>query len=139
MRNRFSTSRWKIWGRVLLISALLGSAAVRADMAQTHQEIAHLLAHIAASDCRFIRNGKSYDAQAAREHIQKKYDYIQSRVRTTEDFIRYAASKSSMSGKPYRIACGDRTMLCADWLREELERLRRQAADPHQPQTYTDD
>ena len=95
-----------------------------ANSSQTATEIEHLMAYIGESLCQFIRNEKIYDAAEARAHIQKKYDYIRSRVKTTEDFIRYAASQSSMSGKPYQIRCGDETMLCADWLREELGRYR---------------
>ncbi len=116
-------------GLVLMLigqGLFLGVSAALGDMARTRQEIAHLMDYIAASDCRFIRNGQAHDAQAAREHIQKKYDYLQSRIHTAEDFILHAASASSMSGKPYRIACGDRAVLCADWLRDELERFRRQ-------------
>lgn len=119
-------------GGLLLIPTLLGfsgAPSVHADMARSRQEIAHLLRTIAAADCRFIRNGKTYDAQAAHEHIQKKYDYLQSRIRSAEDFIRYAASRSSMSGEPYRVACGDRVRSCADWLLAELARFRRLAGN----------
>ena len=123
MRNKILAGLWPVCG-LILMSAILGSVPGRADMARTRQEIAHLMDHIAGSGCGFIRNGKAYDAEAARDHIQKKYDYLQSRIRTAEDFIRYAASESSMSGEPYRIVCGGETMLCADWLREALRRYR---------------
>ena len=116
-------------GLVLMLVGLFLSCALaaRADLVTPQQEIAHLMDFIAASDCRFIRNGRVYDAQTAREHIQRKYDYLRSRIRTAEDFIRYAASGSSMSGEPYRVACGDRSVPCAEWLREALARFRRQA------------
>ncbi len=106
---------------------LLVALAARADRVTPRKEIAHLLGTIAAADCRFIRNGKTYDAQAAHEHIRKKYEYLQSRIRSAEDIIRYAATRSSMSGEPYRVACGDRVLPCADWLRAELARFRRLA------------
>ena len=116
-------SRWSICSLMLLLTC--GSVVTaRADMAQTQLEIAHLMDHIAGSDCRFIRNGKAYDAEAARDHIQKKYDYMRSRIQTAEDFIHHAAAKSSMSGEPYRIVCGGETLLCADWLHAELRRYR---------------
>ncbi len=127
MRNKatdaFPAQRALVW--MLILLGLSGASAVRAETAATRQEIVHLMDYIAASECRFIRNGKVYDAQTAREHIQKKYDYLQSRIRSAEDFIRFAASKSSMSGEPYRIACGAKTVLCAEWLHAELLRFRR--------------
>ena len=111
------------FGMVLLMMVLAPSA-VNAAAAQTEREIAHLLAYIGESSCRFIRNGQYYDGTDARRHIQKKYDYARNRINTATDFIRYCAAQSSMSGRPYRVQCGDETMLCADWLHEELARLR---------------
>ncbi len=118
--------KWRILTLALLVTAGMPVWSSATDEAQTVKEIDHLLVYISDSPCQFIRNDKAYDAAEARSHIQKKYDYLRSRIKTTEDFIRYAASQSSMSGKPYRIRCGDETMLCADWLREELERYRQQ-------------
>ncbi len=118
--------KWRILTLALLVTAGMPVWSSATDEDQTVKEIDHLLVYIRDSTCQFIRNDKVYDAAEARSHIQKKYDYLRSRIKTTEDFIRYAASQSSMSGKPYRIRCGDETMLCADWLREELERYRQQ-------------
>ncbi len=117
------STRRTVWALAFLLAITVPCGA-QDDTAHAAREIRHPLDHVAASDCRFIRNGKSYDARAAREHIKQKYDYFRSRIRTAEDFIRWAASQSSMSGEPYRIRCGAETMRCADWLRAELERLR---------------
>ncbi len=117
--------QWQAMGLVLLIILCLPLAA-RADMDRTPHEIQHLMDYIARSQCRFIRNGEIHDAEAARAHIQRKYDHVRRRVRTTEDFIDLAASRSSMSGEPYRVQCGAKTLLCADWLRAELVQLRQQ-------------
>jgi hypothetical protein len=116
---------WGAFGLLLLVAIGMPIRG-QAQMDRKTREIQHLMDYIARSDCRFIRNGKTYDAEAARAHIQKKYDYVRSRIRASEDFIRYAASQSSMSGEPYRIQCGQETVLCADWLREELGRYRQQ-------------
>ncbi|MBL0715276.1 MAG: DUF5329 domain-containing protein [Desulfosarcina sp.] len=110
-------------GLIVLMTFMLPLVAF-ANQEQTGREIQHLIAYIAGSDCRFIRNGKAYGGDEARKHIQKKYEYARRRIKTTEDFIRYAATQSSMSGEPYRIRCGDQTVLCADWLWAELERFR---------------
>ena len=94
-------------------------------------EIAHLLSYLAASDCRFFRNGKWYEPQAAREHLQDKYDYLRRKalLGTAEDFIRFAATQSSVSGKPYRVKCGaSEPRHSAAWLTEELSRHRASSA-----------
>lgn len=88
-------------------------------------EIEHLLQYIDTSDCTFIRNGKSHDSKDAGMHIRKKYGHIKGRIKTTEDFIRYAATKSSISGQPYQIICDSEKMATAEWLTRELDRFRR--------------
>ncbi len=90
-----------------------------------NREIDHLLQYIEISGCTFIRNGKAYDAAEARVHIKKKYDYFMDRIKTSGDFIKYAATKSSMSGKPYKVWCNGREIFCADWLSAELKKFRR--------------
>ena len=117
--------RWRACGLTLLTILCLPLAGP-ADVGRTPHEIQHLMDYIAGSQCRFIRNGKTYDAEAARAHIQKKYNNVRRRVRTTEDFIDLAASRSTMSGEPYRVLCGAEPIVCADWLRAELERRRQQ-------------
>jgi hypothetical protein len=100
-------------------------AAPSAESEQSvSQEIAHLLQYIETSDCIFIRNGEEHSAAEARAHIQNKFDHFKKRVKTTEGFIKYAATKSSMSGKPYMVRCDGREMSNADWLNRELQKLR---------------
>lgn len=88
-------------------------------------EIDHLLQYIEASDCTFVRNGKSYVSSDAVDHIRRKYSHIKGRIKTTEDFIRHAAAKSSVSGQPYQVICGDDTIPTAEWLTRELARFRK--------------
>ena len=92
--------------------------------AANSNEIAHLLHFIERSGCTFERNNSQYDAREARKHIQNKYDYLEGRIKSAEDFIRYTATKSSMSGKAYTVTCEDKQMTSADWLKDELERFR---------------
>ena len=92
--------------------------------ASTGDEIEHLLNFVANSGCIFERNGNQYDSVEARAHIQRKYAHIKDRVNTTEDFIRYAASESSMSGKKYHATCNGQTITSGEWLSKELERYR---------------
>ena len=88
------------------------------------EEIEHLLQYIDASHCSFIRNGKAHDSSDAVAHIRKKYAYIKSRIKTTEDFIQYAATKSSVSGQAYEVICDNKKLATAEWLEQELSRFR---------------
>ena len=94
------------------------------SLAGMDAEIDYLLAFIEGSDCTFIRNGKSHENKEAGAHIRRKYGHIKNRVKTTEDFIQYAATKSSMSGQPYQVICNGEKMATADWLTRELDRFR---------------
>jgi hypothetical protein len=109
--------------------ALFVAAFVLAVPALAHsmtEEIDHLLGFIAASPCAFIRNDVEYDGAHAVAHIQDKYDYYKSEIRSAEDFIRLAASKSMASGRPYLVRCNATTTPAADWLNKELATFRDQ-------------
>ena len=84
-------------------------------------EVEHLLAFVRQSDCLMIRNGNEHEGEEAASHIQKKYDYFADDITTTEAFIEYSATKSTMSGKYYTVKCPDgKEMRSQDWLLEEL-------------------
>lgn len=94
---------------------------------RVQSEIDHLFAYIAASDCRFNRNGSWHDMVAARAHVTTKYDYLKERgqIASAEAFIDNAASKSSFSGKDYLVQCpGSGPTPSATWLKSELARYR---------------
>jgi hypothetical protein len=111
----------KISRYVAVVFLLASSFSLLAD---TEEEIQHLLEFIESSGCEFERNGTVYDSSKARSHIERKYDYIESRVDQTEDFIKYAATESSMSGRKYQVTCNGKQQASADWLRDELTRYR---------------
>lgn len=94
---------------------------------QVAHEVEQLIEFVRVSNCTFYRNGDWHEAGKAADHINKKYQYIKKRglVKTVEDFIKYAATKSSLSGKPYLVQCGGESLHCAEWLRAELARLRK--------------
>jgi hypothetical protein len=106
-----------------MFAVLLAGPALAAST-DTEREIAHLLAHIESSGCTFVRNGAQSDATSARAHVARKYDYVRSRVRSAEDFIRLAATQSSVSGEPYHVRCGGQDALTGAWLTQELGRYR---------------
>ncbi|VXC66726.1 DUF5329 domain-containing protein [Massilia sp. 9I] len=116
----------------LLIAAVLGSMCLAASAAPTppaiRAEIDGLMARMSDSGCQFERNGSWHNAADARTHLLRKLDYIEGRretLQSTEQFIDLAASKSSFSGRPYRVKCGSGEALPSrDWLRRELKLLR---------------
>jgi len=71
----------------------------------------------------FIRNGSEHTPREAAEHLRLKLGKAGRRVRTAEDFIRYCASRSSLSGKPYLIRYEDGTTVTTDFLEEKFAAL----------------
>ncbi|MBN8212979.1 MAG: DUF5329 domain-containing protein [Xanthomonadales bacterium] len=107
--------------------SLVANAAAAAPAAKAQHEIDALIAGLGSSGCEFERNGSWHDAKAARAHLQKKYDYLRKRdmADTAELFIERAASKSSMSGKAYRVRCPGKTAEPSErWFRQRLQALR---------------
>ncbi|MGK0443793.1 MAG: hypothetical protein ACJA1U_000721 [Bermanella sp.] len=94
--------------------------------AQANQaEIQHLMAFVQQTACEYERNGTRHSGKDALEHIQKKYDYYEDDIQTTEDFIRLSATKSTMSGKEYWVHCPNKKAITSQqWLLDELNRLR---------------
>ena len=98
---------------------------VAEDDENTRATITYLISFVGKSDCTYIRNGRSYTAKEAVSHIQKKYTYFKGKIKTPEDFIRLAASKSLMSGKPYLVKTKAGQLLKSEaWLLDALEAYR---------------
>lgn len=114
---------------VVLAAALMAAHGAFAKAPEAvRAEVAHLMAAVEKSQCKFNRNGSWHEAKAAREHLQKKFDYLDKKdlVTSTESFIERGASTSSMSGKPYEMQCGGaKAMASGAWLMEELNRYRK--------------
>lgn len=98
--------------RVLLLLGILAPAfpaQCAALDARAEREIAHLFVHLRASRCEFNRNGTWYSAERAVAHLRRKYEYLRNKhgIASAEDFIEGAATRSSVTGRPYRVRCGD--------------------------------
>lgn len=104
--------------------AMSVSAAVPTPAAKA--EIDQLLTRLQSSGCQFERNGSWHDATEARAHIERKYRYLLKKelVGTTEDFIKLAASQSSVSGKPYQVKCGAEQVTSGRWMTDQLKQVR---------------
>jgi hypothetical protein len=62
-----------------------------------------------------------YNGSDAKKHIQRKFEYYHGEIKTAEDFVRLAATKSTMSGKYYKIHCSkSQPILSKTWLLTEL-------------------
>lgn len=115
----------------LLALALCLPAAVavagEATPARAGAEIEGLLDALGASGCRFERNGRWYDAARAEAHLRRKLPHYLERARppTAEGFIAHVATRSSFTGRAYRMRCGGAAPVpTATWLHSELGRLR---------------
>lgn len=104
---------------------VLFSGLANAGSIAMEEETLHLLEYISHSGCVFTRNGSEYSSKEARSHILRKYNYVKSKISTTEQVIKYAATKSSISGKAYTITCpGEELVPSAEWLTAELLNFR---------------
>jgi hypothetical protein len=117
------------------VSALLLSVGMTFGQAKTAAEdlnrtVTYLLNFIAKSDCAFIRNGKSYTPKEASEHMKGKYEHFKKEIKTPEDFIQLAASKSLVTGQAYRVKPKDgQEIECATWLGKILDDYRKSQKD----------
>ena len=124
MKPTRKPSRWVLTTLPLALPTCLLLFAL-SSQADTATEIEHLFEYIASSGCTFQRNGSLHDSSAASAHLRKKYAHTQRWVKTSEDFIRFTATQSSISGQPYTVICGAVESPTAQWLTEELDRFRR--------------
>ena len=116
--------------RRTLAAALLaccGGAVFAVVAADAAQEIDGLIGELGRSGCEFERNGSWHDAKRAQAHLQRKYEWLRKRdlAGTAEQFIDRAASRSSVSDKPYRVRCPGKPVVdSATWFRGVLQHLR---------------
>jgi hypothetical protein len=112
---------------LVLTLAMAFAPPAQATPADAEREITALIDGLRDAPCRFERNGRWYDGERAAAHLRRKYDYVRERggVESAEAFIELAASRSSFSGRPYRVQCGEETaMESGDWFRARLALLR---------------
>ncbi|MFY2762897.1 DUF5329 family protein [Arenimonas sp. MALMAid1274] len=97
------------------------------------REVTALIAGLASSGCEFNRNGRWYDGPRAAGHLRRKYEHVRKRtpLPDTETFIDLAATRSSLSGQPYRVRCGKSApMESRPWFLARLAILRGTKAHP---------
>ena len=111
---------------VLVALALAPSLAFAAPSPE--QEIEAVIVRVEhARGVVFIRNGREYGAGEAATHLRRKLKAARGRIRTPEQFIEHIGTRSSVTGKPYRVRLPDgRTLDSAAWLRQLLRDVRAQ-------------
>lgn len=117
---------------VIVLIALLGVCTQRAiaeeDLEST---IKYLLASVKNADVVFIRNDREHMPDEAADHMRRKYEHFKDQIRTPEDFIRLAGTKSLMTGKAYQVRMKDgKTVLTQRWLEDALQRYRAKEGRP---------
>jgi Family of unknown function (DUF5329) len=76
------------------------------------------------ADMKFVRNGTEYSCADAGKFLRGKLDSMGHDITTAREFIERIASKSSMSGEPYRVKFSNgKQMLASQFLHDELKRL----------------
>ncbi len=130
MRHKIT---WGFFGSALLLSVGMSLVQAGTSAEDLNQTVTYLLDFVAKSDCSFIRNGKSYPPKEASEHLKGKYEHFRKEIKTPEDFIRLAASKSLVSGQAYRVKTKDgKEIECATWLSKILDDYRKSQKDSTQ-------
>ena len=79
-----------------------------------------MIDQVAKSHLTFTRNGTEYSSLEAANHIRKKYEYLNFRIKSPGEFIRVCASKSLESGKPYLVTTAEGKVPLEKWLGEKL-------------------
>jgi len=106
----------------ILIVTFAGQTFATESLEQT---VNYLIAHVGKSNVTFIRNGASHTPAEAVAHIKAKYEHFKNQIKTPEDFIRLAASRSLLTGKPYLVRTPDAKEMRLDmWLTDALKEYR---------------
>ncbi|MEH6549675.1 MAG: DUF5329 domain-containing protein [Pseudomonadales bacterium] len=108
----------------LLLTVTANAFAATEQEIATDQEITHLLDFVEHSRCNFNRNGTVHKSLEARQHMELKYGYAKRWVGTAEDFIKYTATQSTISKRPYHVVCDGQQIPSAEWLIGELKKYR---------------
>ncbi len=93
-----------------------------------------LIAAVESSGITFIRNGSEHDAASAASHLRRKRAAAGDDIATAEQFIDELATKSSVSGEPYRVRLADGTEQdAAPWFRQLLAEQDAKSKPPESP------
>ena len=86
-----------------LLTSYAANAVQPASCTSLESTVGYLMDQAARSPLTFVRNGNPHTGPGAAAHMRKKYDHFRKDIQPPEDFIRLAATKSLLSGKPYTV------------------------------------
>jgi hypothetical protein len=119
---------------VLLLAIIFGlNASLLQGIAlageDTNKTITYLLDYVGRSDLTFVRNGQDSTGKQAAEHMRQKWAYFTNKIKTPEDFILLAATKSELSGKLYLVRLKDgKESPAGEWLAKVLAEYRKKSS-----------
>jgi hypothetical protein len=122
-----SSSMYTIVAVLVLLGLCAGTARALDDLEKA--KIEYLVSSVEhLKGAKFVRNGSEYDGREAAAHLRMKFKRAGDRVRSAEDFIDLCASKSYLSGKPYRIVFSDgQSMPSGEFFRKKLRQFNQSA------------
>ena len=107
-----------------LIGGDFGLFAVSQSGRSERARILRLIEYIEGADIGFVREGQTYTAAEAAQHLRTKFEGAGGHVKTLDDFIAKVASRSSTTGNPYQVKLRDGTAVDAEaWLLEKKAEL----------------
>jgi hypothetical protein len=113
---------------ILLLGCAAVVAAIAAPLSPAYRtEIDALMSKLETSGCEVNRNGTWHTGSEAKPHLLRKLQYFEEKgtVQTTEQFIELVASRSSSTGQPYLIRCGNGVPVpSGEWFSYQLKAMR---------------
>ncbi|MBT6893720.1 MAG: DUF5329 family protein [Gammaproteobacteria bacterium] len=112
---------------ILLFALLLGISTPAYATDQLDLQIQQLLNLVSASNCSFVRNGKTHNARESVKHISRKYAHYEHDIDSIDSFIELTATKSLFTGKQYLVNCDGQIMPSAKWMHGKVIELGQQS------------
>ena len=116
----------RFWITISLVAFLIIGIRCPVIAEDLETVIGYLLQYVRNSEVVFIRNNKEHTAHEAEDHMRKKYQHFKEQIKTPEDFIQFAGTKSLLSGRRYRVRLKNgKTIQSQKWLEIALEEYRK--------------
>ena len=116
----------RYWITISLVAFLIIGIRCAVIAEDLDAVICYLLQYVRNSEVIFIRNNREHTAHETEDHMRKKYQYFKEQIKTPENFIQFAGTKSLLSGRLYRVRLKNgKTMLSQKWLEVALEEYRK--------------
>lgn len=107
----------------LLFALLLGISTPAYASDQLDLQIQQLLNLVSASNCSFVRNGKTHSSRESVKHINRKYAHYEQDIDSIDSFIDLTATKSLFTDKQYLAHCDGQVMSSAKWMHRKVTEL----------------